>query len=616
MSRSLYPYYEKELYFLRQAAQEFARQYPATAGRLLLEPNRSVDPHVERLLEGFALLAGRVQHKLDDEFPELTTALLGVMYPHYLAPVPSFAVVQFEADPAGLTSLTGFTLPVGTRLHTPPVSGVPCRYRTAYPVDLWPVVVKDADWVTPPFPRDFRPPPGTAAVLRLGLEIPSGPRFADLKLDRLRLFLNGDAQLVGDLYEALLNRAVGVAFRDPANAKNPDGDKRITLAAKDCLFPVGFGGGEGLVPSPPQALPAYRLLTEYFRFPEKFNFIDLGGFTQAKSVVGGRRLEVLIFTRRTRPLLEQGVEPGTFRTGCTPIVNLFEQTAEPINLTHARTQYRVVPDVAAPLGTEVYSVDSVRGSLPGEADTEFRPFFGIRYGSGIGRAFWHTTRLPAESAEDKGTETFLELVDLDFRPSSPGNGVIVVRTTCTNRDLPLILRQSGGRVMFTAEIAGPIAQIRCLTGPTAPSRPPPARGAYWRLISHLNLNHLTLDGGDAGADALRTLLGLYDPGAADQTRRTSGNQVIEGVTKVSAKPVVRRVGKLSAGGFCRGLAIDLELDEEKFVGAGAYIFASVLERFLALHATVNSFTELTARLRGSSSPFAEWSPRAGEQPLL
>lgn len=616
MSRSLYPYYEKELYFLRQAAQEFARQYPATAGRLLLEPTRSVDPHVERLLEGFALLAGRVQHKLDDEFPELTTALLGVLYPHYLAPVPSFAVVQFEPDAAGLTSPTGFALPAGTRLHTTPVGGVPCRYRTAFPVTLWPVTVTAADWVTPPFPRDFRPPPGTAAVLRLGFEVPTGPRFADLKLDRLRLFLNGDPQLIADLYEALLNRAVGVAFRDPAAAKNPDGDKRVTLAAKDCLFPAGFGRDEGLFPSPPQALPAYRLLTEYFAFPEKFNFLDLGGFAKAKTAAGGRRVEVLIFTGRTRPLLEQGVEPGTFRPGCTPVVNLFEQTAEPITLTHARSEYRVVPDVAAPLGTEVYSVDAVRASFPGGVDTEFRPFFGIRYGGGPGRAFWHASRRPAESADDKGTETYLSLVDLDFRPTAPGDGVMVVRTTCTNRDLPVILRQSGGRVVFTPEVAGPISRVRCLAGPTAPSRPPAARGAYWRLVSHLNLNHLTLDGGDLGADALRSLLALYDPGATDPTRRASGNQVLDGVLQVSAKPVVRRVGRLSAGGFARGLGISLELDEEKFVGAGAFLFASVLERFFALHAAVNSFTELTARFRGAAGPFATWPPRAGEQPLL
>ena len=77
MAQDLYHYYERELTFIRQLAQEFARQYPAAAGRLLLEPNRSIDPHVERLIESFALLAGRVQHKLDDEFPELTDALLG-----------------------------------------------------------------------------------------------------------------------------------------------------------------------------------------------------------------------------------------------------------------------------------------------------------------------------------------------------------------------------------------------------------------------------------------------------------------------------------------------------------------------------------------------------------
>src|SRR6516225_5369565 len=123
MSESLYHYYERELLFIRQLGQEFARQYPAAANRLRLEPNRSLDPHVERLIESFALLAGRIHHKLDDEYPELTDAMLSVLYPHYLAPVPSMAVVQFVLDAARGQLPEGFLIPAGSRLHTQPVSG-------------------------------------------------------------------------------------------------------------------------------------------------------------------------------------------------------------------------------------------------------------------------------------------------------------------------------------------------------------------------------------------------------------------------------------------------------------------------------------------------------------
>src|SRR2546423_15516570 len=136
MSETLFPYYERELLFTRQLGQEFAKQYPAAAGRLLLEPNRSADPHVERLIESFALLAGRIHHKLDDEFPELTDALLSVLYPHYLAPVPSCGVMQFVADPTRTPLHDGFLIPRGSRLVTAAVDDVPCRYRSTYPVML------------------------------------------------------------------------------------------------------------------------------------------------------------------------------------------------------------------------------------------------------------------------------------------------------------------------------------------------------------------------------------------------------------------------------------------------------------------------------------------------
>src|SRR5438132_13878698 len=244
MSDTLFPYYERELLFIRQLAQEFAKQNPAAAGRLLLEPNRSIDPHVERLIEAFALLAGRIHHKLDDEFPELTDALLGVLYPHYLAPIPSMAVVQFDLDASRAQLPSGFLIDRHSRLHTRPVGDLPCRFRTAYPVTLWPIALTGARVQPPPFPG-LKPPVKTAAVLRLELACQGEMQFADLSLDRLRFYLSGDSQVIANLYEALFNHVLQVMIRPLEKSAAP---APLVLEPAECLYPVGFERHEGFLP--------------------------------------------------------------------------------------------------------------------------------------------------------------------------------------------------------------------------------------------------------------------------------------------------------------------------------------------------------------------------------
>ncbi|MFO0850722.1 MAG: type VI secretion system baseplate subunit TssF [Gemmataceae bacterium] len=612
MSGSLYPYYEQELTALRQSAREFARQYPATAGRLLLEPGRSGDPHVERLLEGVALLAGRVRHKLDDEFPELTTALLGILYPHYLAPIPSCAVLQFDPDPARVNAPGGLTLPAGTRLQTQPVGGLRCRYRTTSPATLWPITISQAEWLPPPFPRAFHPPPRTAAVLRIRFDALAGARFTDLRVDQLRLYLGADPQAVPDLYECLLNNVIGGAFRDPAAAAG----EAAPIRPASLLTAGGFDAADGLLPYPPHALPGYRLLTEYFAFPQKFWFVDLAGFAAAR---GGRQLDVLVYLDRTTPRLEQAVDATTFRLGCAPAVNLFEQATEPIPVTHTRAEYPLVPSVAHPLGMEVHTVRSVTVTAPSAGGAvEYQPFFAVRYDRPTERrAFWHASRRASAVADDRGTDVHVALVDSDFRPDRPADGVLVAQTLCTNRDLPERLRLSGVAAAFDPELALPVTRVRCLVGPTAPLRSFGRRG-FWPLVSHLSLTHLGLTEDAAATDALKGLLSLYAlaEGEATDPRAAAARQAVEAIRQVGSKPVVRRLGKLTAAGFCRGRQVELLLDEEKMLGVGAYLFASVLDRFFALHATANSFTQLVVRTRPDGEPLAVWPPRAGGQPLL
>jgi type VI secretion system protein ImpG len=615
MSETLYRCYESELVFIRQLAKEFARTYSGAAGRLLLEDNRSVDPHVERLIEAFALLTGRIQHKLDDEFPELTHAILSVLYPHFLAPVPSTAIVQFVLDASRAKLPEGFRIERLSRLRTTPVNDLPCKFRTGYPVTLWPLVVTDAWLRPPPFPRHVKPVPGTAALLSLRVECLAGMTFAKLGLDRLRFYLSGDQQVIPELYELLFQHTLRVDLRCPDVGGRVE---TFSLAPEKCLFPVGFETSEGLLPYPPQSFLGYRLLSEFFTFPQKYWFLDLGGFAEAKRAGFGAVVEITFQLDQTLAGAEQAVNKETFLLGCAPAINLFEQTAEPIQLTHARHEYRIVPEVAYPFGMEVYSVDSVSGLDSGNAGIEYQPFFSFRHGQDREgqRAYWHAARRASLAENDLGTDVYLNLVNLDFDPTVPAEETLVVRTTCTNRNAPVLLQRAGPELTFELEGAAPLAGIRCVRSPTVPLRPPQRKGAYWRLLSHLNLNHLSLADEAEGRQALQEILRLYDfsDAAAGQQLGNVTRQIIEGITAVRSRRIVGRTGGPISSGFCRGLEITIDFDRENYVGTGVYLFASVLERFLALYGSVNSFTQLVATT--NEGELKKWAPRAGEQPLL
>ncbi len=613
MSDALFRYYETELYYIRKLAGEFARKYPAAAARLQLEADRSADPHVERLIESFALLAGRIRHKIDDEFPELTDALLTVVYPHTLAPIPSMAVVQFDLSAARGTP-DGVPIPVHSPLHTGRVGDQYCKYRTCYPLRLWPIRVAHAQLHEPPFP--VKPPPFADAVLRLTLSVTGELQLSQMKLDTLRLHLLGTEALTAPLYDLLFNHAIEVAFVDP---DRPQVVARFPAA--EVLRPVGFDPADAVLPFADNVFPGYRLLTEFFAYPPKFLFADLGGWEEVRRVVAPTRtVEVLVFLNRSHTELKQRMTADLFRLGCTPVVNLFEQTCEPISLTHARFEYRVVPSVSQTLGHEVYSIQRVTAAGKNGTDREYQPFFRFRHGADrhTATAFWYASRRPAVAPDDRGTDLFLHFADTDFNPyTSATDEAVIVRTLCTNRDLPTRVPRVGETVKMEPAFASPGATVKCVRNPTASLRPPAPRGRYWHLISHLNLNHLPFTSDGSGLESLKGLLGLYDwtDPASDPHAAAQARQAIDGLVGVKGERAVSWVGG-DIGGMVRGTKVTVELDEGKFVGGSGVLFASVLERFFALTASVNSFTQLVAKFRQRDGVLKAWPPRAGDKPLV
>lgn len=615
MLETLLPYYERELAALRQLGGEFARRYPKIARRLLLEGDQCEDPHVERLIEAFAFLAARVQRKLDDEFPEISEAFLQILYPHYTRPFPSWTILQFELDAAAPQIGQRYHLPRHQQVLSPPVGGIACRFRTCYPVDLYPLTLYSARLEHVQSSEHLRRlAPEAAAALTLDFRTQGGLPVNAIGLTRLRFFLDGEPGLMHLLYELLLTRTLALRVSDAA-----DDPGRTTQLPAEAVAPVGFAPEEAMLDHDDRSFPGYLLLTEYFACPEKFLFLDLQDLEPAAGRLTGNELRIRIFLssygdgeRHVR--LMQSLDAANLKLGCTPAINLFRQPAEPVRLTHHRTSYPVIPDGRRPLAYEVIAIDAVTAVEKTDAMESTRrvpPFYSVCHNGTAADegAFWYATREPSTRENDRGTEVEIVFTDLNFRPTRPATEVLSLELTCSNRDLPEQIpfggSAAGAHTDFTLPGNTVVQRVRPLRKPTPTLRPPAKRGLYWRLISHLALNHLSLVAGEG--EPLREMLSLYDLG-----RDQSGKRQIQGIVAVEARPGVARVSAPHFAGFVRGVDITLTVDENAFVGAGTYLFGSVLERFFALYCSVNSFTRLHLHSKQQGREIAQWPARAGQ----
>ncbi len=629
MRDELLDYYERELIFIRRMGADFARKYPKIAARLLIDEEKIEDPHVERMIEAFAFLAGRINLKLDDELPEITESFLNVIYPHYLSPIPSMAISQFLLGSPKNKITVIQKIERGAKLYSRPIDGSPCNFKTCYDTQLVPVEVLHAglESVAPPNAQGKL----TDCQIRISLKCFGDTLFSEMKdaetsepLKFLRFYLNGDPQLVFPLYELIFNHSSAVEIQPketPITNKTLPSMSNIQLKLpdpvilpKDSIREVGYSVDEGMLPYSKNSFVGYRLLTEYFTFPHKFLFFDIYGLDEAARKKFGNHFDIVIHLKNVTPP-RAPITTDTFLLGCSPIINLFSLIADPIYLSQQKYEYQIIADIHRQSATEIYSTDEVFTTDPRTGVTrEFSPFYSLKHahGSQKEKVFWYANRRASQRPNDDGTEVFLTLVDKNFNPRVPAEEVIIVRNTCTNRDLPARLPFGSKEGDFEIEGTALISRIRCLTKPTETIRPPQRRALQWRLISHLNLNFLSLVENQNGVpEALQEILQLYNFNDSAVIHKQ-----ILGITGIESRKIVRQIGNRTGAGFVRGVETTLEFDEDQFVGSGLFVFASVLERFLGIYTSLNSFNQLVIKTKQREEIVKRWMPRAGDQALL
>lgn len=619
MDPRLLRYYNQELQHLREMGAEFAQQFPKIAARLRLDGLEVADPYVERLLEGFAFLAARVQLKLDAEFPRFTQRLLEVVHPHFLAPVPSMLVAQLQPQLQDAALAQGARVPRGSLLRSAPVRGTAtaCQFRTAHDVTLWPIEIAEASYFTHAAQLPLAAVPGWRSYdggLRLKLRATAGLDFSRIALDDLHLTCTGVDEVAYQLHELLCAQSLGAFVMDPQR-------RSVQVLPGEAVEPAGFGDDEALLPVTLPGFAGYRHLQEYFAFPHRFLSLRLQGVGELLRAVGGTEVELVFLFRRGEASLQQSVDAQSLALHCVPAINLFEQRCDRIPVTPQTHDFHVVVDRTRPQDFEIHEVLEVEGHGSGlEGTRRFLPLYAAFHGEDASHpAYFTLQREPRLLSEHQkregprssyiGSEVFLSIVDGREAPYPDELQQLGVRALCSNRDLPLLM---GAGAELVLDGSAPLAGVRIVKGP---SRPLPAlreAQSAWKLINQLGLNHLSLTDTDPeqGAAALRELLRLHaaeaDPAALRQ---------IEGLRHVRSESVVRRLPMPGPIAFGRGVRIELEVDELAFQGGSAHLLGRVLERFFARHVAINHFTETRVR-SATRGEILSGRPRCGAKAVL
>ena len=616
MDPRLLEYYQKELKFIRELGAEFGREYPALAPELGVEDlKRCPDPYVERLLEGFAFLAGRVHLQIDTEYPRLAQNILETTDPALLRPIPSMSIVQFQPDLADTNWVEGHTVERGSTVECPRVRGRQqrARFTTAHDVEVWPIEITDVQYLDRgsalPIVGDSTPAESRAAI-RFELTSRAGVPWSKLPLDRLRLHLRGSEEIPARIYEQLIVDRLAIKVAGGSAG-------RPTWLGPEALVPVGFKDEESLLPSD-VGFSGFRLLREFFALPERFFFVDVVGLADAVRTVDSETLEITVHFGKKEPHLEGMLRPDYFALHCTPAINLFEKLAHRVPVKETQREFHLVPQRDNASDFEVFSIESLDAYRKGAPNQPHRllpvysPLGRPEDCAGtysVERTFTvEKEKRPSGAAQYVGSEIYLTLGKLDDDLDGEIHE-LEARILCTHRDLPELLKKAGD-LPLSHDAPDKSIPVRMLRGPTSPCPAPLPGSLTWKLVNQLAVHRTNFEDLDRerGAVALREMLELYrEPKNAKNARQ------VEGVRSIATEAVYRKLPGAGPVAFGRGLELSVTLEEAAFAGVGVVVIGAIIREIFSRSVTTNSFAETAIRTVERGEEVVRWPMSIGSR---
>jgi type VI secretion system protein ImpG len=581
-------YFQDELAYLRELGREFAQAYPTLAPLLA---DRGVDPDIERLLEGVAFLTGRMRQKLDDELPEFLQSLGALLFPHLMRPLPSTSILEITPVANALREV--HVIKSGTEFASVPVDGVACTFRSSMDCVLAPVAIEDVR---------LEALPGNRQQLAITLRSLTGAPLVNALPPSLRLHFTGEPHVAFALLFAV-NRQLADVTLSPVQKRGSSAE--LSLGTKVVRW-VGFEDDEGLLPLGRHVFPGFRLLEEYYVLPSKFAFVDIADLRrvaeldkEATRVTLGLRLE------RALPPTTR-VATQNVKLHCVPIVNVFATTAEPIRLVPTRERFVVRPAGIPPSHGEVYAIKEVLAILRGSMNrVTIPPFYEFSHAATAEHGFYETHVTP--SVVGDGSDILISLNTPEGSGKMLDAETISIDLLATNRSVATALRPGDVNVHTSSSPAFvTFSNIIAMT----PHVPPPlGRELQWRAVAHaaIGLRSLT------ETEVLKAVIDVYNLHAIVDRQAARANELRVGAIRdVRVRPEER----LHRGAAVRGVAIDVDFDEDGFNGdADLFLFSAVLDRIFGEHVSINSFAHSTFRTLRSKLEL-RWPPRSGNMMLL
>lgn len=593
-------YYNKELLHVRESFAEFASAYPKIAARLDLGSFECSDPYVERLIEGFAYMASRVQLKVDSSHSRLSNHLLETIHPSYLCPTPSMGVVQFVPDKSALTQKK--RVPKGSRLKSVPLGNgqTRCEFVTSDDVELLPIQLIKVGFLSTRAELISKYPKlaeSSRSAVVLTLRTLDGGPINKLRISSLRFFLAGIEDQAFKLYEYL--------YGGDAKAHISQGESGIVRVGADTLSNKRFSRDRAVLREQSRSHSGFRILQELFANASSFLQFEVDGLEVGLQGCEASEFELILESGHSGDGLGSFLSENNFRLFCSPIINLFTTRADRITVDQNTYEFHVVADRTRPMDLEVYSVNTVKGFAA--QSSEPKHFFPLYSNSSAALAgsedaanrYFTVTRKPRKLSSKQerlgtrsayvGSEVFISLVDCDENPLSPELKQLSVEVDCTNRDLPLHIPIGKSDSDFHSDAGLPVSAIKVIGAISRPLNSRAIRETSWKLVNHLKLNHHLFQNEDGGsaASGLREILGLYA-----ESDNHSHRVQIEGVLSLRTAPVSKTLIIQDNLSVVRGVETTIELDESSFDSGQFFLFGHALAEFLSSLVSVNSFADV------------------------
>ncbi|QCE35310.1 type VI secretion system baseplate subunit TssF [Acetobacteraceae bacterium] len=593
-------YYQRELETLKKLAAEFSEDNPKIAKRLRVSPDLVEDPHVERLLEGSAFLAGRTQKRLDDEYPELTDAMLDVLFPHVLSPMPCASIVELFLPTSRREK---FLLEKGTSFSTLSPEGEKYPFMSTMETEVWPIKAEKAFFEAQPFKAPKHPKIQHAkSYVRISLKLfDKQASFGEISPENLCFYLNASDGQAITLFELMTQHLIGILIADDVEDTAP------VFVPPSVLEMPGFDIENFLLPDFAQSFSGFHFLYEYFGFLKKFLFIKLKGLSSYFTGVKQSEKVLYFFFNVTNKLFETLFHADILKLNCVPVINLFEGSIDPISLDLTKTSYPLIADSTKRNYLEVWRLKEVYEILENGERGYWRSLYqNLAYHET--QALGRYTLGQRFSLKNSKRELFFNPIDFEMDTQKDSFPVLSMNAWLHNGNLPLAIPFGKGAPYFKNTA---FKKIESLT-PFSPCWQPVLHDKKaWSLISHLTLDHLCEEKGEKAAASLKKLLSLYD---VCQTAEST--MLIESLISVNAVFTTMRHPQKVPLAFCKGIKISLIFERKSWHRHGIYLLACILERFLALNATINTFVVTSAYLKDQQEPIAVFPPRIGLQELI